>query len=66
MVDETEELGVSKSLIIHQLLSMVDSIQSTFPEEKVLREFTNPIKIKSQHIGKYYFILEIGKINGIK
>lgn len=59
---ENKSLGITKTEVIHQILSMADSVNTTFDEKKVFTEFKNPIRIKSHLNGKFYFILEIGKI----
>ena len=62
-ISKIEKLGITKSEIIHQLLSMVDSVNQNFTEARVFSEFKNPIRIKSQVNNKFYFTLEIGKLS---
>lgn len=59
---KVEKLGITKTEVIHQILSMADSVNQNFDEKRVFSEFKNPIKIKSQLNGKFYFVLEIGKL----
>lgn len=60
--DKGERLGITKTELIHQMLSMIDSVNTYFDEKKVFSEFKNPITIKSQLNGKFYFKMEVGKI----